>query len=221
MASVQGQGQPTAEAMVADLSNRLKQLEDAQIPTGTSRRGDVPIGGIIPYYGDLFKIPQNYRLCDGTQGTPNLLDKFTIWAGSTYALGDTGGAATASVSAHTNNHTGTAVATHSSAGTHQHNSQGGHFHNAIGNHTHDDGNFVTVDAAHDAGAADVFAWDAAASSTAAGSHQHSSDGSHTHDNIGGHTHDAHNVTQPTAHDDHSAVATLPPYFGLYPIMRIA
>ena len=34
----------------------------------------MPIGTILPYTGDLNKIPSGWHLCDGTDGTPNLLD---------------------------------------------------------------------------------------------------------------------------------------------------
>ena len=34
---------------------------------------------------------ENYLLCDGTNGTPNLLDKMIIGSGNKYTVGDTGG----------------------------------------------------------------------------------------------------------------------------------
>ena len=35
-----------------------------------------PVGTIIPYAGDLSKIPYGWHVCDGTDGTPNLSDRF-------------------------------------------------------------------------------------------------------------------------------------------------
>ena len=35
-----------------------------------------PIGTIIPYAGDLSKIPYGWHVCDGTNGTPNLSERF-------------------------------------------------------------------------------------------------------------------------------------------------
>lgn len=32
------------------------------------------MGTILPYVGELDKIPKKWHLCDGTEGTPNLLD---------------------------------------------------------------------------------------------------------------------------------------------------
>ena len=39
-------------------------------------RDNVPIGTIWPYVGDLDKIPTGWHLCDGTDGTPNLIGQF-------------------------------------------------------------------------------------------------------------------------------------------------
>ena len=64
----------------------------------------VPIGGIIAYTGSLNALPLNYHLCDGTDGTPDLRDRFIVGAGSSYAVGATGG-----VTTHT--HTATAADT--------------------------------------------------------------------------------------------------------------
>ena len=51
----------------------------------------MPIGSILPYKGSLDDIPENWALCDGTNGTPDLRDRFITGAGNTYDLGDTGG----------------------------------------------------------------------------------------------------------------------------------
>ena len=53
----------------------------------------VPSGGII-MWEDANNIPQGWFLCDGSNGTPDLRDKFIVGAGSTYNSGDTGGATT-------------------------------------------------------------------------------------------------------------------------------
>ena len=52
--------------------------------------GQVPIGGIMPIAGG-FTIPSNWALCDGTNGTPDLRDRFIVAAGTIYAAGSTGG----------------------------------------------------------------------------------------------------------------------------------
>jgi len=54
----------------------------------------VPIGSIMMWSGSVATIPAKWHLCDGTNGTINLQDKFIVGAGSTYAVAATGGEAT-------------------------------------------------------------------------------------------------------------------------------
>lgn len=49
----------------------------------------VPAGGIIMYTGST--APTGWAFCDGTNGTPDLTDRFIIGAGNTYSVDDTGG----------------------------------------------------------------------------------------------------------------------------------
>jgi hypothetical protein len=60
--------------------------------------GFTPIGGIILWSGSVASIPAGWRLCDGTNGTPDLRDRFAIGAGGAYNSGAAGGASTASFS---------------------------------------------------------------------------------------------------------------------------
>jgi hypothetical protein len=52
----------------------------------------IPQGGIVQWSGAIVDIPTGFGLCDGTQGTPDLRDKFVVGAGDTYPVADTGGA---------------------------------------------------------------------------------------------------------------------------------
>lgn len=54
----------------------------------------VPSGTILPWYGALGSIPTGYALCNGSNGTPDLRNRFLVGAGSSYSLGNTGGANT-------------------------------------------------------------------------------------------------------------------------------
>ena len=45
----------------------------------------VPVGGIILW--STVTIPTGWQICNGTNGTPNLRNKFIIGAGTTYAVG--------------------------------------------------------------------------------------------------------------------------------------
>jgi len=54
----------------------------------------VPKGGIIMWSGSIATIPQGWALCDGTNATPDLRDRFVVGAGSGYVVGTIGGEAT-------------------------------------------------------------------------------------------------------------------------------
>jgi hypothetical protein len=58
-------------------------------------------GMIIIWSGSLGSIPSGWVLCDGTNSTPDLRNRFIVGAGSTYAVGATGGSADAIVVTHT------------------------------------------------------------------------------------------------------------------------
>ena len=81
-----------------------------------------PAGGIIMWSGSIASIPSGWALCDGTGGTPNLTDRFVVGAGSSYAVGDTGGSDTTTLSeANLPAHTHSFSATTSTGGAHTHN----------------------------------------------------------------------------------------------------
>ena len=51
----------------------------------------VPVGTVLSWYGKLADIPDGFALCDGTNRTPDLRDRFVVGAGGEYAFGATGG----------------------------------------------------------------------------------------------------------------------------------
>lgn len=61
---------------------------------GLLSQGAVPIGGIIDYWGDVGDIPSNWFICDGTNGTPDLRDRFIVGAGVQFPVDATGGSST-------------------------------------------------------------------------------------------------------------------------------
>ena len=81
----------------------------------------IPSGGIILWSGSIGSIPSGWVLCNGSNGTPDLRDRFVVGAGSTYAVDATGGSANAVLVSHTHTYS----ATTSSAGDHQHTTQTG------------------------------------------------------------------------------------------------
>jgi hypothetical protein len=67
-----------------------------------------PSGGIILWSGSVAAIPTGWVLCNGSNSTPDLRDRFIIGAGSTYVVGATGGS-TSVTPAGTISVTGTAL----------------------------------------------------------------------------------------------------------------
>jgi len=51
------------------------------------------VGMIMMWSGSIGTIPLGWALCNGSNGTPDLRDRFVVGAGSSWAPGDTGGAA--------------------------------------------------------------------------------------------------------------------------------
>lgn len=52
----------------------------------------------LPCVGVTSDIPDGWHLCDGTNGTPNLKDRFIVGAGNSYSVGDTGGSESVTLS---------------------------------------------------------------------------------------------------------------------------
>lgn len=72
-------------------------------------------GLVIIWSGTSNTVPDGWFVCDGTNGTPDLRNRFVVGAGSTYAFNATGGFADAIVPTH--GHTVTAV---NGGGNHDH-----------------------------------------------------------------------------------------------------
>lgn len=60
----------------------------------------IPSGVIVMWSGTVLSIPSGWALCDGSNGTPNLRDRFIVGAGTSYTVGGTGGSADAIVVTH-------------------------------------------------------------------------------------------------------------------------
>jgi len=65
--------------------------------------GKVPLGGMLWWSGAVGAIPAGWSLCDGSNGTPNLVDRFIVGAGNEYVVGNNGGEDTVDTS-HTHSH---------------------------------------------------------------------------------------------------------------------
>jgi hypothetical protein len=72
--------------------------------------GNMFVAGMIMLWsGSSATIPSGWVLCDGSNSTPDLRNRFVVGATSTYAVGATGGSANAIVVSHT--HTATVATT--------------------------------------------------------------------------------------------------------------
>ena len=177
--------------------------------TAFVQQNGVPVGGIIMWSGTIANIPQGYALCNGSNGTPDLRDKFIIGAGSTYAPAATGGSATvtlleANLPAHTHAFTGTAA----TGGSHNHTvTDVGHTHSLTAGY-YPGGN---------AGAGNNGnGWGCSNSNLTTGSNSSSGITLAAH---AGHTHDITGTNANTGSG--TAFSILPPYFALAYIMRTA
>lgn len=89
----------------------LKDSDDVTIQTYDNLYGIIgvaptpatptPSGLIALWSGSIGSIPAGWYLCNGSNGTPDLRDRFVVGAGSTYAVDATGGSANAIVVSHT------------------------------------------------------------------------------------------------------------------------
>ena len=63
-------------------------------------------GMIILWSGNVNSVPSGWVICDGSNSTPDLRDKFVVGANNAYAVGATGGATTDSISISISGNTG-------------------------------------------------------------------------------------------------------------------
>ena len=74
-------------------------------------------GMVIMWYGDINQVPEGWALCNGSNGTPDLRNRFVVGAGSAYTIGNIGGSANVTLTVEQiPSHTHTAV----EDGTHTH-----------------------------------------------------------------------------------------------------
>jgi microcystin-dependent protein len=88
--------QTSTGVLLQTLDNLYPILQNA-----TATATTIPTGLIAIWSGATGSIPTGWTLCNGSNGTPDLRNSFVIGAGSTYAVGATGGSADAIVVSHT------------------------------------------------------------------------------------------------------------------------
>lgn len=234
----------TATAPTAALGTNTTQLANTAF-VQAALSALIPTGVITLWSGSIASIPSGWALCNGSNGTPDLRDRFVVGAGTTYAVGATGGSATSTLTtnelpAHT--HSLSASGTTAASGDHTHSFSGttstqsaDHVHSGTtataGTHTHTESAVDNFDGSQTL---------IGGSTPIGGYRQTSSAGAHNHTfTTGGvsanHTHDFSGVTSAvSATHTHSVTVTgtsgstgsgaaftnLPPYYALAYIMKL-
>lgn len=124
-----------------DGTERLATIEYADEPSeeGTpinamTLDNIVPRGVILMWSGAENNIPDGWALCDGTNGTPDLRNRFVIGAGGKFDAGEIGGNETIDIS-HSHSYSGTVKSTGSSVTEYVGTGAGRSF--VAQNHTHE------------------------------------------------------------------------------------
>jgi microcystin-dependent protein len=98
----------TADDTTIQTYDNLYGIIGVQPTTGAT----IPAGMIAMWSGSIGSIPSGWYLCDGSNGTPDLRDRFIVGAGNTYAVNGNGGASTVTlVTGNMPAHTHTATVT--------------------------------------------------------------------------------------------------------------
>ena len=162
-------------------------------------------GMIIMWSGVANHIPSGWALCDGSNKTPDLRNRFIIGAGSSYVVGQTGGATAQSVTLTTNN-----LPSHNHTIT----------INGAGSHYHTFKDYYYPEGAYDNVSSDHFA----NLNRKMGSGKTDFDNqnllyyTHSTDSSGSHTHSA--SIGNTGSGSPFTVNTMPPYYALCFIMKL-
>jgi len=170
--------------------------------TGSPASALIPSGGIIMWSGLITSIPTGWGLCDGSNGTPDLRNRFVVGAGDQYDRNDTGGADSVTLTEAqmpSHNHGMSTEGNHSHSGSTS--TDGEHTHRYGQNRTTGEGGSDVIASAYDF---DDF------STSSAGSHSHSLN----INSNGDHTHTINNTGGGDSHENR------PPYLALAFIMKL-
>jgi len=174
------------------LKTTFPNLNAPVTATPAQLNSSVPTGFIGMWSGSIATIPAGWGICDGSSGRPDLRDRFIVGAGSTYSIGNTGGANAvtlieANLPAHTHSFSGTGSSnevdlshTHTFSGT----TDGG------GSHSHTRLSTSTASGGSNSGAWTVVAADGGTTTTSTaivGNHTHTYSGT-TSSFSGNHSH---------------------------------
>jgi len=161
-------------------------------------------GCILTWKGAVVDIPSGWQLCDGTNGTPNLRDRFIVGAGSNYAVGATGGSDSVTLTAaQIPSHSHSFSASTSTGGNHAHGTTyaGDHSHTVYASNS--TGGVTSVKAENRVSAAEMLT---GSPTTVAGGHTHTTDAQ------GNHAHSVSGTTGAAGSD--GSHENRPPYYAL-------
>lgn len=94
----------------AALADMRPPFRNVRVKENTSGVPDLPVGMIGAWRGSLGSIPENWALCDGTAGTPDLTARYP--RGATTSIGTAGGSSAAHTHASPSHNHGTSGHTH-------------------------------------------------------------------------------------------------------------
>lgn len=211
-----------------------------QLATTAFVQAAIPSGVILLWSGSVATIPSGWALCNGSNGTPDLRNRFVVGAGSTYSVGDTGGANTVTldstmIPSHTHTVTTTGSASSENAHTHTFSgttvSDGSHTHSITDpGHQHLTGSYIarpvtgtssvygTNDPTPDAGDQYTVSNTTGITINSAGAHTHTYSG--TTSSQAAHTHTLTLSSTAASTGGGLAHENRPPYYALAYIMRL-
>lgn len=198
----------TTNAFIANNNNVIANLISQALPRGV----------IMAWYGGHTTVPAGWLLCNGTNGTPNLTDRFILGNTGTRAHWEAGGAfqlvhQTDAQGYHSHFAAVTATAiTTGQMPSHQ------HFGDTDGQGQHDHGYLTTIEQAGKpvaSGAGYAFNTNTQQRTTADGHHAHNIQTSW----VGGNEGHTHGIIADGNHQHNVTVNVVPPYFSLCYIMR--
>ena len=98
-------GTPLAPTQSTATTSNTQIATTAFVQAAIAAANVIPAGTIVLWSGSVASIPTGWVLCNGSNSTPDLRNRFVVGAGSTYAVAATGGSADAITVSHT--HTAT------------------------------------------------------------------------------------------------------------------
>jgi len=114
-------GTPINKALLQPIEDALGEITRklSGIDEGANR---IPAGLIAMWSGSVNNVPSGWALCDGSNGTPDLRDRFIVGAGKSYNVGNTGGSNTVTLNVNqipSHNH-GVGTLNTNTTGSHRH-----------------------------------------------------------------------------------------------------